>query len=69
MTELTRVAVFTSPVSERALRQQRDRHVQLIAALALTGSLIVAATAVSIGATQAHALHAPNQGARVTARL
>jgi hypothetical protein len=55
MTELTGKAGFASPIVQRRLTRRRILGVELIATLALTVSLIVAATAVSIGVARAQA--------------
>jgi hypothetical protein len=56
MTELTGTVGFASPIAEKSLSRRRTRGVELIATLALVVSLIVAATAVSIGMARAQAL-------------
>ena len=50
MTELTGRAGFVSPVSETMFAKRRRAGVELFATLALAASLVIAATAVSIGA-------------------
>ena len=56
MIELTGKVGFASPIAEKSLSRRRTRGVELIATLALAVSLIVAATAVSIGMARAQAL-------------
>jgi len=60
MTELAGMVGFTSPIGEKTIAKRRRLGVELCATLALAVSLLVAATAVSIGMAraQAHALHA-----------
>lgn len=58
MTELTGMAGFTCPVAARTFAKRRRTGVELFATLALAVSLLVAATAVSIGMARAQALHA-----------
>jgi hypothetical protein len=58
MTELTGMAGFTSPIDEKTFAKRRRAGVELFATLALAVSLLVAATAVSIGMARAQALHA-----------
>ena len=63
MTELTGMVGFASPVSEKTSSSRRRRlGIELIATLALAVSLIVAATAVSIGMARAQALHTIGNG-------
>ncbi|MFZ0526986.1 MAG: hypothetical protein WA776_00510 [Xanthobacteraceae bacterium] len=57
MTELTRMAGFTSPIAGKTFANRRRAGVELFAILALASSLLVAATAVSIGMAHAHVLH------------
>ena len=57
MTELTGMAGFTSPIADKAAAKRRRAGVELFATLALAVSLLVAATAVSIGMARAPALH------------
>jgi hypothetical protein len=56
MAELTGMVGFASPVSEKKLSRRRRIGVELFATVALAISLIVAATAVSIGMARAQAL-------------
>ncbi len=58
MTELTRKAGFASPIDEKTFAKRRRAGVEMFATLALAVSLLVAATAVSIGMARAQALHA-----------
>ncbi len=58
MTELTGMVGFASPIDEKAFAKRRRVGVELFATLALAASLLVAATAVSIGMARAQALHA-----------
>ena len=58
MTELTGMVGFTSPREEKTIAKRRRLGVELCATLALAVSLLVAATAVSIGMARAQALHA-----------
>jgi hypothetical protein len=60
MTALTGMVGFASPVSDKTLSRRRRLGIELIATLALAVSLIVAATAVSIGMARAQALHIGN---------
>ena len=53
---------FTSPISEHRFANRRRAAVELIATLALVISLIVAATAVSIGVARAQALRSVADG-------
>jgi hypothetical protein len=55
MTGLTGKIGFTSPISENTFAKRRRAGVELIATVALAISLVVAATAVSIGMASAHA--------------
>jgi hypothetical protein len=57
MTELTGKVGFASPVIEKKISKRRA-GIELLATLALTVSLIVAATAVSIGMARAQAFGA-----------
>jgi len=65
MTELTGKVGFASPIAEKTLSRRRTVRVELIATVALAVSLIIAATAVSIGMAGAQALHAVGNGNRV----
>jgi hypothetical protein len=53
MAELTGKVGFASPISEKALSRKQTVGVELAATLALAVSLIIAATAVSIGVARA----------------
>ncbi len=55
MTGLSGKIGFASPISEKAIAKRRRAGVELIATVALAISLVVAATAVSIGMASAHA--------------
>jgi hypothetical protein len=55
MTDLTERAGFGSPIAEKTFAKRRRLGVELFATLALAVSLIVAATAVSIGVARAQA--------------
>lgn len=57
MTELTGMAGFTSSIAEKTFAKRRRAGVELFATLALAVSLLVAATAVSIGMARAQAPH------------
>jgi hypothetical protein len=46
---------FASPVIDERLRKRRDPAIELIATVALAVSLVIAATAVSIGVARAQA--------------
>ena len=56
MTELNGKVGFASPAAENRFIKRRHAGVELIATLALAISLVIAATAVSIGATRAQVL-------------
>ena len=58
MTELTGMVGFASPITEKRFSRRRHLGVELLATLALAISLVIAATAVSIGMARAQALHA-----------
>jgi hypothetical protein len=58
MTELTGMVGFASPTTAKNGSRRRTVGVELLATLALAVSLVVAATAVSIGMARAQALHA-----------
>jgi len=58
MTELTGQVGFASPIAEKKLSKRRRVGVELLATVALAVSLIIAATAVSIGMARAQALGA-----------
>ncbi len=58
MTELSGTAGFASPMTELKFFRRSNAAVELFATLALAVSLLVAATAVSIGMARAQALHA-----------
>ncbi len=57
MTELTGMAGFTCPIADKTFAKRRRAGVELFATLALAVSLLVAATAVSIGMARSPALH------------
>jgi hypothetical protein len=57
MTELTGKVGFTSPITEKTFAKRRRAGVELFATLALAISLVIAATAVSIGMARAQAYH------------
>jgi len=65
MTKLTGTAGFGSPITEKTFARRRRAGVELVATLALAVSLIVAATAVSIGMARAQAIHAAGEHDRV----
>ena len=56
MAELTGMVGFAPPISQKNASRQRTLKVELIATAALAVSLVIAATAVSIGVARAHAL-------------
>jgi hypothetical protein len=58
MIELTGKVGFASPTAEKTCAKRRRAGVEMFATLALAGSLLVAATAVSIGVARAQAIHA-----------
>jgi hypothetical protein len=62
MAELTGMVGFASPNSEKNLSRQRTLKIELIATAALAVSLVIAATAVSIGAARAHVLATMRHG-------
>ncbi len=62
MTGLTGKVGFASPNSENEFCKRRSAGIELIATMALVVSLIVAATAVSIGVARAEALGAVRHG-------
>ncbi len=57
MTELAGNVGCTSPRTVRKFSRRRIRRIELLATVALAVSLIVAATAVSIGMARAQILH------------
>jgi hypothetical protein len=57
MTDLTERAGFGSPITEKTFANRRRLGVELFATVALAISLIIAATAVSIGVARAQAGH------------
>jgi hypothetical protein len=65
MIELTERAGFGSPIIENTFAKRRRLGVELLATLALAISLIIAATAVSIGVARAQARYpvGPGSGA------
>ena len=62
MTELTGEIGFTSPMTEKTFSKRRRAGVELMATIALAISLVIAATAVSIGMARAQALYAVGTG-------
>ena len=56
MAELTGMVGFASPIAENRLSRRRHVCVELIATVVLAVSLVIAATAVSIGMARAQAL-------------
>jgi hypothetical protein len=58
MTELTGKVGFASPVTEQRFSKRRSAGIELLATVALAVSLLIAATAVSIGMAHAQALGA-----------
>ena len=66
MTELTGMVGFASPNTEKRFSRRRNLGVELLATVALAISLVIAATAVSIGMARApDAARAMFFGARV----
>ncbi len=57
MTELAGHVGFASPMTARTFSRRRTSRVELLATAALAISLIVAATAVSIGVARAQMVH------------
>jgi uncharacterized membrane protein affecting hemolysin expression len=57
MTELTGTVGFGAPMTEKTFAKRRRAGVELAATLALAVSLMIAATAVSIGMARAQVLH------------
>jgi len=53
MTELTGTVGFASPVKHKTFAKRRRLGVELFATVALAASLVIAATAVSIGMARA----------------
>jgi hypothetical protein len=62
MTDVTRRAGFGAAIAERTFADRRWLGVELFATLALAVSLIVAATAVSIGVARAQAGYTMTHG-------
>jgi hypothetical protein len=58
MIELTDQVGFASPSTEKRFSRRRNLGVEFLATVALAISLVVAATAVSIGMARAQAAHA-----------
>lgn len=58
MTELTGMVGFASPVIEKKFSKRRAAGIELLATIALAVSLVIAATAVSIGMARAQAIGA-----------
>jgi hypothetical protein len=69
MTELTGMVGFASSIPEKTLSRRRRLGIELFATLALAVSLIVAATAVSIGMARAQACHGTANGVTPSTRL
>lgn len=71
MSELTGMVGFAAPVVGKPLSRRRNLYIELIATTALAVSLIVAATAVSIGVARAHTLGAirESEGAPIAVAL
>ena len=63
MTELAGKVGFASPISEKIFSKRQRIGVELFATVALAVSLVVAATAVSIGMARAQARCAMSAGA------
>jgi hypothetical protein len=68
MTDLTGTAGFAPPISENRFFKRRSGGVELLATVALAVSLIIAATAVSIGLARAQAPHALGDGSACAGR-
>jgi hypothetical protein len=62
MTELTGKVGFASPITQQAFSKRRSAGVELIATVALAVSLIIAATAVSLGVARAQAFRTASDG-------
>ena len=62
MTELPGEIGFASPMTETTFSKRRRAGVELMATIALAISLVIAATAVSIGMARAQALYAVETG-------
>lgn len=62
MTELTGQVGFASPATEKKSCKRRSTGIELFATVALAVSLVIAATAVSIGMARAQALGAVSHG-------
>jgi len=61
MAELTGLPGFAPPMTARTISRRRNIGIELIATVALAISLMIAATAVSIGMTRAQAIpHFPS---------
>ena len=58
MTELTGKVGFASPVTEKNFAKRRHAGIELLATMALAVSLVISATAVSIGMARAQAIGA-----------
>jgi hypothetical protein len=58
MTMLTGMVGFASPVTEKKFSKRRHAGIELLATVALAVSLVIAATAVSIGMARAQAIGA-----------
>jgi hypothetical protein len=62
MTELTGMVGFASPVTEKKFSKRRYAGIELLATVALAVSLVIAATAVSIGMAHAQAFGTDHHG-------
>lgn len=69
MTELNGKVGFASPAANNTSIRRRHAGVELIATVALAVSLVIAATAVSIGATRAQVLGAVGNSADASLAL
>jgi hypothetical protein len=69
MTDLTERAGFGSAIAEKTFAKRRRLGVELFATLALVVSLIIAATAVSIGVARAQAGFAVQHGSGTPAAV
>ena len=69
LTELIGKVGFASPIAERKISMRRRHGVELFATLALAVSLVIAATAVSIGMARAQMLHAGSYSPLMPAAL
>jgi hypothetical protein len=69
MTDLTERTGFGSPIAEKTFAKRRRLGVELFATLALAISLIIAATAVSIGVARAQAGYTVRHGSGTPAAV